>query len=239
MVNHLSKVHGIHIKSQGEAMAVKWKYTVEKEAWSCGFCINTFVTFNERLSHINNQHFERGQTIDEWDATKVIQGLLRQPGMVRAWEEKLASLETWEIRDIIWERDTITDLQHDLEVGPNNKRSAADLAEAAYIACRMNWGMEKQGAMAVAKTKSDESLVTTEFSSNLSRTPIASAPNFGPNHNQLLSTVQGSNELRSSTPLVHDTPLVNHGYSCVSMFDLNENDDMGLPLSPFDYRQTY
>ncbi len=141
MVNHLGKTHGIHTKSQGEAIALKWKYTVKKQAWSCGFCVNTFVTFNDRLSHIATEHFERGQTMDDWDATKVIQGLLQQSSMTQAWAEKLASLPAWEIPDIIWERNAIVDLQHDLEVGPNEEKSAVNLADAAYVACRMNWGM--------------------------------------------------------------------------------------------------
>ena len=141
LVNHLGKIHGINLKPQGEAIAIKWKFTVEKQAWSCGFCGNTFITFNDRLSHIATQHFERGQSIDEWDVTKVIQGLLQQSGMTKAWGEKVASLPDWEVPDIIWERDAIMNLQHDLEVGPNDEMSAVDLAEAAYIACRMNWGL--------------------------------------------------------------------------------------------------
>ena len=141
MVNHLGKIHMIHPKSQGEAIAVKWKYTVKKQAWSCGFCGNAFVDFNDRLTHIATQHFERGQTVDDWDATKVIQGLLQQSSMTQAWAEKLASLPAWEVPDIIWERNAIVDLQHDLEVGPNEEKSAVNLADEAYVACRMNWGM--------------------------------------------------------------------------------------------------
>ena len=63
LVNHLSKIHRIHQKSQGEAIAVKWKHTVEKQAWSCGFCVIAFASFSDRLTHIAAQHFENGQTI--------------------------------------------------------------------------------------------------------------------------------------------------------------------------------
>ena len=144
MVTHLSKKHSVSQRSDGEAIAMKWRYTVEKQAWSCGFCGNFTLTFSDRLSHIATQHFERGQTIDAWDATKVIQGLLQQPGMIKAWEEILASWDTWEIEDMMWEKDAITKLQHDLEVGPNDEMSATDLAKAADKACRMNWGMSNQ-----------------------------------------------------------------------------------------------
>ena len=144
LVNHLSKIHHIHQESQGEAIAVKWKNTVEKQAWSCGFCVIAFARFSDRLSHIATQHFENGQTISNWDTTKVIQGLLQRPAMIEAWGHKLASLPTWEIEAMVWEKDAIIDLQHDLEVGPNDNKSAAKLAEAAYVACRLNWGMERQ-----------------------------------------------------------------------------------------------
>ena len=141
LVNHLSKIHHIHQKSQGEAIAVKWKLTVEKQAWSCGFCVIAFATFSDRLSHIATQRFENGQTISNWDTTKVIQGLLQQPGMIEAWGQKLASLPTWEVEAMVWEKDAITGLQHDLEVGPNYDKSAVELAEAAYVACRLNWSV--------------------------------------------------------------------------------------------------
>lgn len=238
MVNHLGRIHSIYPKSRGEAIAVKWKYTVDKQAWSCGFCCNVFVTFSDRLNHIAAQHFERGQTIVEWNATKVIQGLLQQPGMVNAWKEKLASLPAWEIPDIIWERNAIIDLQHDLEVGPNDKRSAADLAEATYIACQLNWGMETQASMALAEVISNETFVAPWGSAHQSQTPLVSAPEVGSNHYQSLSSVQEFNEVSHSGPAMHATPLESYGYSSTPMDDLNNSNNIGLPLSPFCSRQT-
>lgn len=138
LVNHLSKIHHIHQKSQGEAIAVKWKHTVEKQAWSCGFCVIAFASFSDRLTHIAAQHFEDEQTIDKWDTTKVIQGLLQQPGMIEAWGQKLASLPTWVVEAMVWGKDAMIGLRHDLEVGPNYDKSAVELAEAAYVACRLN-----------------------------------------------------------------------------------------------------
>ena len=231
MVSHLGKIHGIHLKSQGEAIAVKWKYTLEKQAWSCGFCVKVFVNFNDRLSHIATQHFERGQIIDDWDATKVIQGLLQQSGMTKAWDEKLASLPAWEVPDIIWEKDAIIALQHDLEVGPNDEKSAEDLAEAAYIACRMNWGMEVQPAMAVAEAKSDEKVATTAFLPNQCQVPMAAAPYFCLNHNHTPSAGQEFNHVFSGVPANQTMPLVNYGYSNSSSADLNDTNDIDLAFS--------
>lgn len=225
MVNHLGKIHHVHPKSQGEAIAMKWKYTVEKQAWSCGFCGDVFVNFTDRLSHIAAQHFERGQTIDDWDATKVIQGLLQQSGMTEAWKEKLASLPARQILGIVWERDAIADLQHGLEVGPNNERSAVDLAEAAYIACRINWSMEYQKAMAVAEAES-KTLFAPPFSPNQFPAPMASAPTFGSNQHHLLSAIQESDE--DSARDLASTPMAN----------MNNSNSGGLTVSTFSSQQT-
>ena len=232
MVSHLSKTHGIHLKSQGEAIAVKWKHTVEKQAWSCGFCINTFITFNDRLSHIASHHFERGQSIDDWDGTKVIQGLLQQSGLIKAWKEKLESLPSWMIPDIIWETDVIKDLQYDLEVGPSDKRSAVVLAEAAYTARRVNQSMENQRAMAVTEAKLDEIVGAKSSSSSpdLFHAPATSGPDFGFYQDELLSTVQGHNELFPGDPLV---PMEADGYGSASMFTFDDSDDIRPAPSPF------
>ncbi len=223
MVNHLSKIHGISAKSQGEAIAAKWKYTVEKQAWSCGFCVNTFVTFNDRLSHIATEHFELGQTIDGWDATKVIQGLLQQPGITKAWEEQIASVPTWERPEITWEKDAVVELQHDLEVGPNDEKSALNLAEAAYMACRMDWGM---------------AFVATSSTSNQFDAPMASAPKSCSNHYRSLSAVQGINENSPSGPAFQATPLVNYDFSNAPMADFNNSNSTGLAASSFYYQPT-
>lgn len=238
MVNHLGKIHDIHPKSQGEAIAMKWKYTVEKQAWSCGFCGDVFVTFNDRLSHIATQHFERGYTIDDWDATNVIQGLLQQPGMVKAWKEKLASLPDWEVNDMVWERDAIIGLQHDLEVGPNTSRSAVDLVEAAYIACRMSRSLEYQRAMMAAEARSNKTFVATPFSPNQSQTPLASAPNNSSNQCQSLSAIQASDDISPRVLTIPAIPLERNDYSSTPMADWNNNSNVGLALSTFDSQQT-
>ena len=226
MVSHLGKIHDVHPKAQGEAIAMKWKYTVEKQAWSCGFCGDVFVNFNDRLSHIATQHFERGHTIDDWHATNVIQGLLRQSGMTKAWEEKLASLPARKTPGIIWERDAIAGLQHDLEVGPNKEQSAVDLAEAAYNACRMNWSMEYQHAMGLAEDTSNKSLFDTPFSPNHSPAPMASAPTFGFNECPALSEIQESDQ--DSARDLASTPMA----------DLNNSNDAGLAFSAFYSQET-
>ena len=229
MVSHLRVKHGINIASLGEAIAGKWKYTVKKQAWSCCFCVDVFASFNERLSHIASKHYEHGHTIEEWDATNVIQGLLQQPGMVKAWEGKLTSLPPWEIPDIIWERDAIEDLQQDLEVGPSDETTAVLLAEAAYSACRMNWGMESRRSRAVTEPEMDGTNDSTLFSSSRLSAPTTSLPIFVSNQNQSPSTVREPNGL-------YPNDLVDHVYSSDFMSDWNDGVDEDSLTSTNQYQ---
>ncbi|CAD6588548.1 MAG: hypothetical protein ASARMPRED_003594 [Alectoria sarmentosa] len=141
LVGHLTKRHGVQGKARGEAIAHKWKETTKKQAWPCGFCSHLAHTFGERLKHIAT-HFERGQTLDEWDITKVVQGPLLQPGMISAWETRLAaSPPGWESSEVMWEKPVVKDLQHDLEVGPSDTQHAAALAKEAYEARQSDGGL--------------------------------------------------------------------------------------------------
>lgn len=134
LVKHLKKCHNVQDKARGEAIADKWKETTKKQAWSCGFCSHLVHTFGDRLTHIAT-HFQRGQTLDEWDTTKVIKGLLSQPRMVDAWRTRLAasSLGRQSSEDV-WEKHLVKDLQHNLEVGPSDRENAAALAKTAHEA---------------------------------------------------------------------------------------------------------
>ena len=235
MVSHLRVKHGINIASQGEAIAGKWKYTVKKQAWSCCFCVNVFTSFNERLSHIASKHYEHGHTIEEWDATNVIQGLLEQPGMIKAWEEKLTSLPPWEVPDIIWERDSIEELQQDLEVGPSDETTAVFLADAAYSACRMNWGMESKRPRAVVEPEVDGTNDTTLFPSSRLPAPTTSPPMFVSNHNQPLSTIREPNGL-CPNDLVNQQNHQVDVYNSEFMSDWNDDDDVDSLTSTNQYQ---
>ena len=139
MVKHLKRSHGVDSKALGEDMAAKWKQTLDKNAWACGFCLTTFSNFQERLRHLQ-LHFEQGKTMDDWSITLVIQGLLQQPNIVEAWNAKLANmfpgLETWHF---VWREPAVKELQYKLEMGPSQTgESAETLVEAAYTACEFD-----------------------------------------------------------------------------------------------------
>lgn len=129
LVRHLKKCHNVQEKAQGEAVADKCKKTTKKQAWSCGFCVHPFHTFGDRLKHIA-KHFRDGQTLDQWNTTNVIEGLLLQPGMAKVWKKPL----DWSLSSNIWKKDVIKDLQDDLELGPTDRVPATALVKRVYNA---------------------------------------------------------------------------------------------------------
>lgn len=141
MVNHLNRSHGVHETQRGRDLADQWRHTMKKQAWSCGFCIGHFSTFQDRLKHIDNEHFRRHQSIHEWDPNKVILGLLQQPKMEKIWKMRMASLPQWvHPEDLSWDRATARDLRTRLEIGPSDDRHANTLADTAYSASQSNEG---------------------------------------------------------------------------------------------------
>ena len=169
LVGHLKKCHGVPGKAHGEAIADTWKETTKKQAWSCGFCIHLVHTFRDRLKHIAT-HFERGQTLEDWDTTNVIEGLLSQPRMIDAWKIQLSFSLGWEPPTLTWNKHAIKDLQHDLEVGPSDTKHAVALAKAAYEAC--------QSTSDLANV--DNSLAFGPFFGALGSTDLMSTSNYDP-----------------------------------------------------------
>ena len=133
MVQHLNACHSINGKPHCEAIATSWKSTLDKSAWSCGFCVKTFTAFNDRLKHLQ-VHFEQGKTLADWNATTVVQGLLQQPGLDDAWKAKMLSAQSFGFPNIEWTDNAIQSLQPMLEKGPCWDISAEALVNAAYEA---------------------------------------------------------------------------------------------------------
>ena len=132
LVDHLMQCHNVQGKAQAQAVADRWQAMAHEQAWSCGFCGHLVHNFDKRLSHIK-VHFDRGQPLDEWDATKVMEGLLSQRSMTSAWKTQLAASSLDLLHSgICWEKHLIKDIQHDLEMGPSDSKPAEVLAKAAY-----------------------------------------------------------------------------------------------------------
>ena len=121
-----------HLKSHGildaATLADKWKVSSNKKYYSCGFCIAIFITSAERLNHIDNYHYKRLQTIEEWDPNKVIRGLLLQPDVYKSWK----TISAWDIwtTNMTWEPSLRRNLQKRLEL---SEESPENLAATAAI----------------------------------------------------------------------------------------------------------
>ena len=126
LVKHLSGIHG-HSEDAARILADEWKRTDTKKAYACGFCIQTFKIRSDQLNHIDQEHWMRGQNINEWDLNKVIHGLLLQPNILSSWRNLLRDTSLV-IRDPTWNYSEAMGLIRRLEL---NEESADDLAAAA------------------------------------------------------------------------------------------------------------
>ncbi len=146
MVRHLEDVH--HITAGGKLIANKWRCESFKKAWSCGFCIELFLSRQLYLKHIGTKHFEKGQSIHDWDFTKVILGLLLQPGIQEAWQR----LDPFRPPESRWNKLGNEDLQNRLEMGLTDKETPQSLARAAYDNAEFDWSATNKNAAASAVT---------------------------------------------------------------------------------------
>ena len=139
IVKHLKDYHLVSERAVGESLADNWRCDQGKQFWACGFCVMLFNSFKDRLHHIG-KHYDEGQKLEQWDANKVIRGLLLQPGVGRAWESLVDAHCFHNASELTWETFDWKDLQHKFEIGPTDERSAESLAEAAYRASKISSG---------------------------------------------------------------------------------------------------
>lgn len=239
LVRHLRNCHDVLGKAQGEAIADKCKETTNKQAWSCGFCGHLVHIFGDRLKHVAT-HFERGQTLDEWDTTKEIEGLLSQPGMVSAWQWQLAASPMgWESSEFIWKKHVVKDLQRDLEVGPADTKHAATLAKAAYEARQPRWDL-LHGNMPLATAPTYGTLgpsvivPTSNYDSITERTFEHNS-----NHHQSRFVANPAETLHNGVPGFGGIPMASYGYST---FPASSLEDGGSSIQTpwlLDPRQTW
>ena len=141
VVKHLKDHHMVSERAVGESLADNWRCGQGRQFWACGFCVMLFDSFKDRLRHIG-KHFAQGQKLEAWDANKVIRGLLLQPRVGGAWESLVDAHCSHNASELTWETSDRKYLQHKLEIGPTDERSAESLAETAYRASKMPSGQE-------------------------------------------------------------------------------------------------
>ena len=137
-IGHLMTHHNSNIAE----LAERWKITVNKKHFSCGFCVSLFNTLIEQLNHIDTFHYRNHQDVRDWDSDKVIRGLLLQPDVAKSWRHILASHTGLTESLLHWDASVTKELQCRLEMGdelPENlaemafKRSTYDLSHRRQI----------------------------------------------------------------------------------------------------------
>ncbi|KAK0507183.1 hypothetical protein JMJ35_010221 [Cladonia borealis] len=179
MVTHLNRRHEIYNVAQARISADRWRCTTGKMFWSCGFCVRLFTTFAERLKHIGSEHYEQNQTYDEWDTTKLIRGLLLQPGVQRAWDAILATGPIHRFEEFVWDRRTIEETQYLLEMGPSPTQSAESLAMAAYKAGKLKTeSPQSASALSISSAPSEAVEIDEGNASIMLHSPVSRRPNI-------------------------------------------------------------
>ena len=151
LVKHL-EVHGVPNRLQ---LADEWQFAFSKKCFSCGFCIAIFYTINDQLNHIDLDHFRRSDDILNWDVTKVIKGLLLQPGLDIAWRS--VSVDYTD-SGFSWDPATSKSLQLRLELAEENLQ---ELAVAAFNGSTYDWShhnYDEPGLTMTLPTQSDQAV---------------------------------------------------------------------------------
>ncbi|KAM0798465.1 hypothetical protein BDR22DRAFT_891258 [Usnea florida] len=137
LINHL-KSHGI---PDGSALAERWRNTETKKFFSCGFCIACFHTHTDQLNHIDNAHYKMHQHISEWNADRIIIGLLLQPGVQIAWRQILTLHDPCNEMGFHWNPIRAKSLQLRLE---KSEEPSDILALAAFNESTHHWTQDSQ-----------------------------------------------------------------------------------------------
>ena len=110
-------------------LADRWKDTVDKKHFSCGFCVAHFHTLIQQLNHIDVAHYKLFHHVRDWDSNNVIRGLLLQPGVAESWRRILALNPDLTESRLRWDLSVSKNMQFRLEMG---NEPAEVLAEAAF-----------------------------------------------------------------------------------------------------------
>ena len=118
------------------------RYSRIRSAWGCGFCAAVIMARADYLDHVGN-HFDEGKGKSDWQHTRVIEGLLRQPKIAPVWMALVSKEEA--ARDsklrFVWNSETTsraietgepTRLQDMLEFFATGAQTAAQIVALAY-----------------------------------------------------------------------------------------------------------
>ena len=87
--SHHRDAHGCQDCPHAKTIAKEVDVRRKRTAWGCGFCSEMLDDWEKRCDHVA-AHYDNGIKREEWDHSKVIIGLLRQPDVDAAWRQYLA-----------------------------------------------------------------------------------------------------------------------------------------------------
>jgi hypothetical protein len=87
--SHHRDAHGCQDCPHAKTIAKEVDVRRKRTAWGCGFCSELLDDWEKRCDHVA-AHYDNGIKREEWDHSKVIIGLLRQPDVDAEWRNYLA-----------------------------------------------------------------------------------------------------------------------------------------------------
>ena len=169
MIAHLAK-HRVHSKDAA-ALAEKWRYHSNKKNFSCGLCVRFFSSIAERSNHIDNEHWRQGQTMDAWELSNCIRGLLLERKVQAAWRSLLRCYPDVVECNLRWERPLAEGLQSRLEKGEDRPEV---LAKAALQLS--SYGQRRPSQQELGAPIGREEIRFRPMPAALSYTPYQSVP---------------------------------------------------------------
>ena len=243
IVKHLKDCHMVSERAVGESLADNWRCDQGKRYWACGFCVMLFLSFKARLQHIGKEHYDRGRKLEEWDANKVIRGLLHQPWVDGPWKSLVDKHCLQNAAELTWENSDLKDLQYKLEIGPTDDRSGEHLAEVAYRASKIPSGQDSY-EHAIGLSNGSEYPFQTGLSSTSNNCNNDASFKRLPTNEQQVGTVLAPavspfSDYVSSTPFYSNTssqlrtPAEDRGVMAATTLLLRDNNDyQGWAIDP-------
>ena len=228
MVGHLKEVHDVQDLATGGIIADKWRCKSSKKVWSCGFCTKISQSLQDHLRNVGTDHFEKGQSIKDWEYSKVIQGLLLQPEIHEAWQHLLESLDPFRPSETKWNKLGSEKLLYKLERGLTDHEDAQSLAKAAYDSAKYDWRPSDEDITTYATTtntipKANQNL--SEVSSTLSQNRVLRPEEVPVEYHKFSS-------LPHQVPQIPRSPLKSEAQSAYGTAALNQSPAHFGP--PFD-----
>ncbi len=193
LINHL-KTHGI---PDGSALAEKWRDTLDKKYFSCGFCIACFHSHADQLNHIDSAHYKSHQHISEWKSDNIILGLLLQPGVQQSWRYILTVHQRYNDSGFRWSSAAVKSLQLRLE---KSEETANDLAMAAFNESTYDWRPNSRVESIPAAGFSNEDMDTYQHTPNAQHQAIPSQMLFAPNQTSVYDGGMMNTSLQAQHP---------------------------------------